>query len=336
MNGIHLLILPMLLCGPLKVPVQETPGLNSLGQKREITLVVTDSGLGGMAVMDDISRKIRESKCFRKVNLVFVNALFDAETGYNALRTKREKTEMFDRVLSAIGTRYNPDAILIGCNTLSVLFEETSFSGSSKIPVIGIVDAGIRLMADKLKADSTSRVLIFGTETTIEENSHKEGLLGTGIAGERIVTMACPQLQSYIEQDPASEETEMLISVYMNEALEKLDKNEGDVYISLNCSHFGYSEELWRKAIRETGYRFGGILNPNSSMSDAVTGERCRRSYNNTKISFLVVSGVEMPNAVTIAGYFRSSSPDIADALENYTLIPDLFQAGISHLTVWP
>jgi glutamate racemase len=327
MNKKHLfiLLLPLFLCGQLRMTAQDAADLSSLCKKREITLVVTDSGLGGIAVMDDISRKMMASGCFRKVNLVFVNALFDRETGYNALRTKREKTDMFDRVLSAISSRYNPDAILIGCNTLSVLFDETSFSGSSETPVIGIVDAGIKLIADKLKADTTSKVIIFGTETTIEENSHKNGLLKTGIAGERIVTMACPQLQSYIEQDPVSEETEMLISVYMHEALEGLDKDGGDIYISLNCSHFGYSEELWRKAIGETGYQLGDVLNPNSTMSDALTVERCLRSYNNTKISFLVVSGIEMPNAVTIAGYFRESSPEIADALKNYTLIPDLF-----------
>ncbi|MDF1558762.1 MAG: hypothetical protein P1P83_01010 [Bacteroidales bacterium] len=304
---------------------QDHPDVRALYSSKEITLVITDSGLGGLAVMEDVSRRMKEAGCFRKVNLVFVNALFDEKTGYNALRTKKEKTDMFDSVLAAISRRYTPDAILIGCNTLSVLFDETSFSGSSKTSVIGIVNAGIELIGEKLKADPSSRVIIFGTETTIEENSHKNGLLAIGIAGERIVTKACPQLQSYIEQNPASEETEMLISIYMNEALEEVKENGGDVYISLNCSHFGYSEELWLKAIRETGYPWGSVLNPNSSMGNVLTGEKCRRRYSNTKISFLVVSGVEMPNAVTIAGYFRENSPEIADALENYTLIPDLF-----------
>jgi len=150
-------------------------------------------------------------------------------------------------------------------------------------------------------------------------------LLSMGIAGDRIVTKACPQLQSYIEQDPVSEETEMLISVYMNEALEELEQDGGPVFASLNCSHFGYSEELWRKAFGETAYTLGGILNPNSSMGDILTAGKCRKRYSKTKISFLVVSGVEMPNAVTIAGYFREDSPEIAGALENYTLIPGLF-----------
>ncbi len=322
---LYILLFSAPLCSHLRLAAQDYQDLSALYNSRQITLVITDSGLGGLAVMEDVSRRMKESGCFRKVNLVFVNALFDEETGYNALRTKKEKTDMFDRVLSAISSRYTPDAILIGCNTLSVLFDETSFSGTSRTPVIGIVDAGIEVIGEKLMADPSSRVIIFGTETTIEENSHKNGLLAAGISGDRIVTMACPQLQSYIEQDPVSEETEMLISVYMNEALEELEQDGGPVFASLNCSHFGYSEELWRKAFGETAYTLGGILNPNSSMGDILTAGKCRKRYSKTKISFLVVSGVEMPNAVTIAGYFREDSPEIAGALENYTLIPGLF-----------
>jgi len=322
---LHILMISAAWCSHISMDAQNHLDLSSLYTKQEITLVITDSGLGGLTVMDDISLKMKESGCFKKVNLVFVNALFDENRGYNALLTKREKTEMFDRVLTAIGNKYNPDAILIGCNTLSVIFDETSFSRLSETPVIGIVDAGVELISEKMKADPSSRVIIFGTETTIEEESHREGLLKQGFAGERIVTKACPQLQSYIEQNPGSEQTEMLITVYLNEALEELEENDGSVYISLNCSHFGYSEELWRKVLGETAYRSGGILNPNRSMSEVLTERKCRNRNNYTKISFLVVSKVQMPNAATISGFFQEDSPELTDALKNYILVPDLF-----------
>ncbi len=304
---------------------QNHPDLTSLFNKEEITLVITDSGLGGLTVMEAISNKMKKSGCFKKVNLVFVNALFDENTGYNSLQTKKEKTDMFDKVLTAIDNKYKPDAILIGCNTLSVLYGDTFHSGESKTPVIGIVEAGIELISEKLKADTSSVVIIFGTETTIEENSHRNGLLKQSIAGERIVTQACPQLQAYIEQSPTSEETEMLISVYMNEALEEVDNAGESVYISLNCSHFGYSEELWEKAFMDTGYRFGGILNPNAFMGDFLTEEKFRNRHGETNISFLVVSKVKLLNAGPISGYFRENTPEIADALRRYTLVPDLF-----------
>jgi glutamate racemase len=304
---------------------QNHPDLTTLFNKEEITLVITDSGLGGLTVMEDISIKMKKSGFFKKVNLLFVNALFDENTGYNSLQTKKEKTDMFDKVLTAIDNKYNPDAILIGCNTLSVLYGDTYFSGHTKTPVIGIVEVGVELISEKLKADPSSMVIIFGTETTIEENSHRNGLLKQSISGERIVTKACPQLQAYIEQNPLSEETEMLISVYMNEALDELDNNGERVYISLNCSHFGYSEELWEKALQETSYSYGGILNPNAFMGAFLTQEKLRNRYGETKISFLVVSKVKLLNADPISGYFLENAPEIADALKRYTLIPDLF-----------
>ncbi len=322
---LYLFLVSVIWCYGTGMVAQERPGTSGLYDRKEITLVITDSGLGGLSVMEDVARKMQEYRCFEKVNLVFVNALFDENTGYNTLQTKKEKVDMFDSVLAAIDTRYHPDAILIGCNTLSVIYDETSFSRLSKSPVIGIVDAGVRLIWENLKADTTSRVIIFGTETTIEENSHREGLLKLNIAGDRIITKACPQLQAYIEQDPMSEETEMLISVYLNEALDELDNSGGKVYISLNCSHFGYSEELWEKAFKATSYKSGGILNPNYSMGDVLTDEKCRNRYGETKISFLVVSRVKLLNAEAIAGFFRKDAPELAEALRQYALVPDLF-----------
>ncbi|HUW92775.1 MAG TPA: aspartate/glutamate racemase family protein [Bacteroidales bacterium] len=309
--------------GSLKAQEHYDPG--KLYGKNEITIVITDSGLGGLSVMDDIAGKMKDSGCFQKVNLVFVNALFDENTGYNTLQTKKEKTDILNKVLTAIEENYHPDAILIACNTLSVIYPETDFINRSGTPVIGIVDAGVKLISEKMKNDPASSVIIFGTETTIEENSHKNSLLKLNISGDRIITKACPQLQSYIEQDPASEETEMLISVYMNEALEEIGKSDESVYISLNCSHFGYSEKLWAKAIDNSPYKSGGILNPNYIMGNVLMNEKYRNRYAETKISLLVVSKIKLINAISISGFFQDTAPELAVALKNYLLIPELF-----------
>jgi len=309
--------------GSLKAQDHYDP--DSLYSKDEITIVITDSGLGGLSVMDDIAGKMKNSGCFRQVNLIFVNALFNENTGYNTLQTKKEKTDVLNNVLTAIDENYHPDAILIACNTLSVIYDETDFFRRSETPVIGIVGAGVELISEKLNADTTGRVIIFGTETTIEENSHRESLMKLNFSGERIFTMACPQLQSYIEQNPESEETEMLISFYVNEALDKIEENANKVYISLNCSHFGYSEKLWTKAIENTPYHSGGILNPNYIMGNFLTDEKYHKRYSDTKISFLVVSKIKLLNVDPISGIFLETSPELADAIRNYTLIPELF-----------
>jgi glutamate racemase len=321
----YILLVSLLILYQWRLCAQEKYDLSSLFLKREITVVITDSGLGGLSVMEDIAIKMKESGCFQKVNLIFVNALFDINSGYNSLQTKKEKTDMLDSVLTAIDENYHPDAILIACNTLSVIYSETDFSKSTDTPVIGIVEAGVEMIRKGLEDDPASRVIIFGTETTIEENSHMNALLTLNFSGKRIFTKACPQLQSYIEQDPSSEETEMLISVYMNEALEQIEDTAGIVYVSLNCSHFGYSEELWAKAIDNSYYRSGGILNPNYLMGNVLTDEKYKNRYTDTKISFLVVSKIELSNTDSMSGLFRETSPELAKALKNYSLIPGLF-----------
>ena len=293
--------------------------------KEEITIVVTDSGLGGLSVMDDIAKKLKTSGCFKKVSLIFVNALFDANTGYNTLQTRQEKITIFSNVLTSIEKRFKPDAILIACNTLSVIYKETDFVKQSKTPVIGIVESGVQLMAEKLKSDNISNVIIFGTETTIEEGTHKKALLELKIADERIITKSCPQLQSYIEQNPTGEETEMLITVYLNEALEQCPENSGNIYLSLNCSHFGYSYNLWKKAFANTPYKSGEILDPNSIMGDFLVDKKYRNRYSGTEISFLVVSKVKLLNENAIVSIFTEKTPELALAIQKYHLIPALF-----------
>lgn len=293
--------------------------------KEEISIVITDSGLGGLSVMDEVAKRMKASRIFKKANLIFVNALFDSSSGYNALSGSEEKTKIFDKVLASIELQYHPDAILVACNTLSVLISETQFVKKSKTPVIGIVEPGVDLVAENLSKDKTSAVILFGTETTIEEGSHRKALLARHIDGKRIVAKACPQLQSYIEQNPKGEETGMLISVYLNEALEQLAGAKGAVFLSLNCSHFGYSADLWKNAFPETTYQFGGVLDPNRRMADFLDDQKYRNRYPETAVSFLVVSKVELVNEKSIFNIFEKKSPELANSLHDYQLLPGLF-----------
>ncbi len=322
----YFVLLILLICSERATNAQENFDLGSLYQKQGITIVITDSGLGGLSVMVDIAKKMKALRCFEKVDLIFVNALFDAYTGYNSLKTKEEKINILNNVLTGIEEHYHPDVILIACNTLSVIYKEADFIKKSKTPVIGIVEPGVQMIREKMEEDTTSKVIIFGTETTIEENSHKKALVDMNIAEERIITKACPQLQSYIEQNPSGEETEMLISVYLNEALEEMNRNDVKVYLSLNCSHFGYSEDLWEKAMQNSPYHSGGILNPNYIMGDILLSSKYKNRFADTKISFLVVSKTELLNVAPMVNIFREDAPALAEALKNYVVVPLLFK----------
>jgi len=297
-------------------------------EKNEVTLAVIDSGLGGLSIMAEAAAALKKAGIFKKVNLVFFNALFSNESGYNSLKTRKEKILIFNSALHSLTRNFHPDLILIGCNTLSVLYEDTLFSKETKIPVLGIIEPGLRLLAQSLKETPGSLALIFGTETTISEGEHKKRLLKQGIEEERIVTEACPELASYIEKNYKSEETELLISAYVEEALAKIPELKRPIYISLNCTHYGYALPSWQKAFESRGLKPLAILNPNLVMLTFLWQPEYLSRFKSTKIQTRVVSMVEISREKieSLGDWLGKISPEIAASLAHYELKQNLFE----------
>lgn len=298
-----------------------------LFDRDEITIAVVDSGLGGLAIVADVLGKIQTSGAFGKVDMLFYNALFSPEGGYNSLKTRNEKLQVFDSALTSLVKDYKPDLILIGCNTLSVLYPDTAFSRNAPVPVVGIVAAGVDLIAQNLKANPEAMVVIFATQTTVEEGIHKQRLIEKGFLQERIHLQACPDLVSYIERGYDSDETEMLIQAYVDEALDKLPPRQKEILVSLNCTHYGYSEELWHRAFRAQGVEAVTLLNPNFKMSDFLFPPEHQGRHESTTGGVRVVSMVKLGDAEirSIGDYLAKKSPPTAQALRDYEWIPDLF-----------
>ena len=216
---------------------QETPGwLPGLLEKDSITIVITDSGLGGLSVLADAAEKFSRHPVFKKVNLVFFNALFTDHSGYNGLQTREEKLKVFSSALHSMEDLYAPDIILVACNTLSVLIPDTPFARTSSVPVVGIVADGVEQIAEQLRGKPSARNIIFATQTTVDEGTHKDLLLEQGFADEQIMTQSCPQLTLHIEQGYDSEYTEMLIDAYVDEALSRAGDTQGPLSVSFNCT----------------------------------------------------------------------------------------------------
>ena len=302
--------------------------LQAFFAKSDVTIAVTDSGLGGLSIMADAASRLKAARIFHSVNLVFFNALFSNDSGYNSLRTREEKIAIFNSALESLAAKYRPDMILVGCNTLSVLIGETRFAKTSKIPVLDIVEPGLDLIVEDLKDNPETDIIIFGTETTISEGEHKKKLQERGIPEARIVTQACPELAAYIEKNPNSEDTALLIESYVDEALAKFKNGFGRLLVSLNCTHFGYSMNLWRKAFERRRVPSFTIVNPNALLAmRLISRERVKR-YEATAISAKAVSMAEISRQKieALGGWLRKISPETADALARYELKPDLFE----------
>jgi glutamate racemase len=293
--------------------------------KTVVRIIVTDSGLGGLSVVADLEQKLKNKGIFKNVDLIFVNSLFSNESGYNSLPDKNEKIRIFSSALESMKNQYNPDLILIACNTLSVIYNDTPFAKNTKIPVRGIVEPGVEIIAKNIQSETDSNVIIFGTETTIKENTHKQKLVSMGKEPERLITQPCPELADYIENSPDSPETEMLISAYVNEALGKIENKKTPLFVSFNCSHYPYSLNLWEKVFQDCGVTPKGFLNPNSSMTDFILHPEYMYRFNMTRITVKVVSMVPISEKKIESIGKLLKDTQTSKALLNYELKPDLF-----------
>jgi glutamate racemase len=322
-----LLILICASCAENPTFAQEDSFLN-LFRRNEVTIVITDSGLGGLSILADAVERSKNWKSFQKINFIYFNALFSNQGGYNTLETHQEKVSIFDSALNSLEDRCNPDLILIGCNTLSIIYDDTSFSKRTKTPVKGIIDAGVNVAYDALKVHPESKIILFATQTTVAQNSHKDQLLKKGFLPERIVYQACPELARYIEADYKGDETEMLIFAYVDEALQKISDRSTPLLVSLNCTHYGYSIDFWKNAFRGLGVEPLAFLNPNAKMNDFLFCPQFQNRFQNTDTSVRIVSMVEISKKKmeSLGTFLHPLSPQTVEALQEYEWKEDLFE----------
>jgi len=297
-----------------------------LSRAEDITILVTDSGLGGLSVAADLASRLPESGVFRKARIVFYNALFH-NIGYNGLDSEAEKARIFDVVLRAMEKRYHPDILLIACNTLSVVYGNTRFSRKAPFPAVGIVETGVDLIAEQFDRTPDATVLIFATKTTVASEAHKKALIARGVPAARIIGQACHKLAGAIERGTESEETVGYIRQFVGEALAKTGGAGGPLVASFNCTHYGYARRQFAEAFAAAGHPAVEILDPNPRMADFLFKPPYLRRYPRTDVAVEVVSKLEITpqERDAIGPLLRTVSPAVADAFQNYVFDPGLF-----------
>ena len=301
----------------------------ALFHKDRVTIVITDSGLGGLSVAAAIEQRLRDCSLGSKVDLVYANALPDNEHLYNRMPDLGSKARVFSSALSGFTQKYHPDIILIACNTLSVVYPATEFASTGTVPVAGIVDFGVAPLREELESDSSKWAIIMGTPTTIQSEAHQRGLEQSGIPANRIVTQACEDLESEIQTDPASDIVNSLISMYVQEALSKRGpENRGEAVVALCCTHYGYARKEFDSAFHaQLGYRVA-IVDPNEAMANAFSdGLKCE-SDTATTVAVTVASRAKLTQTEidAVAELLQSQSPATASALRHYTYDTTLFE----------
>jgi len=328
MNFIKAVILSLLLTSSIhsqRIPYNTIP--DSFYEKENVKILVTDSGLGGLSIAAEINEKIKNAGVFQNVEVIFFNAQPHLESGYNSMESTEEKVIVFNNALSAMDKEFSPDIILIGCNTLSVIYEFTDFSKTTEVPVVGIVDTGVNLIFSKVN-NGDAKVILFATETTVEQAKHKTQLMEKGITGDRIFLISCSKLAGNIERDPESRLTDSLVTAYVNDAVKNISDDDKDIYVSYNCTHYGYIDNKFRKAFSEKNINVIDYLNPNPFMVELLFNKKYTNRYDNTLTTVRVVSQAEItPGKIgSIYDLIEPVSSATAEALFDYTFTPDFFE----------
>lgn len=293
-----------------------------------LTLVVTDSGLGGLSVVAGLAEQFTKRSPAENVNIIYYNAWPCLTHPYNVMPSQAAKTIAFSDAL--YGTKaFNPDHVLVACNTLSVLYYDTDYSRDTEAKVIEIVRFGVDTIAEKLRSEPNSKILIAATPTTIEANSHADELKAMGICKTRIEGQSYGRVAEKIELDPSSDEVKAMIDLHSQEAAEKLAmKADEKLYAALCCTHYGYSAELFRESLAKHCGCEVEIINPNTAMSQNSVTTSDDNSYESANIDIKVVSRVDIaPDKISaISKILEPICSKTTKALNNYHLDPVLFE----------
>jgi len=294
-------------------------------------IVITDSGLGGLSIAAEYYEWIKATPDLY-AKLIFVNALPAAGKGYNTMPTRQRKIEIFNRFLYGTHTKFRPDLMAIACNTLSVLAPATDYYLRYPSKIMEIVETGLKPFLQTYHPHPESTIIIFGTRTTIDSQSHYKYLVKAGLPADSIIAQSCPQLAAEIEKDPHSSQTLQIIEKSVSEALSRLKSIRRKTYVYLACTHYGYVAQKFAEVFRTKNIPNVEVVNPNQNMiralqDDLQSRERSGREDRRERLSIKVVSKAHIiPQELrSINRLIHPLSEDTAAALKNYQRQPDLF-----------
>jgi len=264
---------------------------------------------------------------FRCAQVVFFNCLPSPALGFDAMESGERRGRVLTRALDCMVSRFQPDAILLACNTISVIYESTAFSARATAPVLGIVEMGTDMIEDHLRRQPRAQVILFAAPTTVQSGAHKRILCDRGGSADQLMYQRCDGLISAIERDPQGPATRELVGRHVAEALKKIPDRSLPTVASFNCTHFGYVEETFRDAFRSRGIELAAILDPTGRMAGAFLAEARAGRFASPEVTVEVVT--QTPHAPerreAISRLIAPRSECTAAALMNDTCIPGLF-----------
>jgi glutamate racemase len=192
---------------------------------------VFDSGFGGLTVLKELVALAPDA-----------DYLYFGDTARLPYGSKSAETV----ARFAIGAAHyleghGAQMLVIACNTATALALET-ITQASGVPVVGVVDPGA---ANASAASKTRRVVVIGTEATINSHAYAKALETRGVNAKE---KACPLLVPLVEEGWAEHAvTEQVARIYLNEAFAG-GFESADVLV-LGCTHYPLLKSLLQRLV---------------------------------------------------------------------------------------
>lgn len=183
---------------------------------------IFDSGLGGLSALKEVRRLLPSE-----------DIIYFGDTGRVPYGTRSKETIIkYSLQDMSFLVSKGVDAVLVACgtvssNALSVLREK-----HPSIPIIGVIDAGVRAAA---KATKNKIIGIAGTPSTIGSGAFEKGL-HTISEDFRTVSAACPLFVPLVENGFVSDDDE-ITRLAAQTHLKPIIESGADTLI-LGCTHY--------------------------------------------------------------------------------------------------
>ena len=303
-----------------------------------MNIVITDSGLGGLSVCAQLIKFLKNNPTPvnynvspRKIKITYVNAVPSNDLGYNNMSGKKEQIETFAKIIRNTVRLISPDKIFVACGTLSVLLNQMEPPRDKSVKIEGIVCVGVKLITNALQKSPLAKAIIMATPTTISNNTFQSKLLNKGIAKNQIIAQPCPNLANEISNDSEGLKIEKRIKHWVKKSLQQLKgENTEHLILLLGCTHYGYHENMFKKAFMDEGHHNITVLNPNYAASkkiaDYILSDKSMNYVikSNFSINFLTPYAIPEKEIRTLKNLITPISPETSQALIKAKIFPEL------------
>lgn len=180
---------------------------------------IFDSGVGGLTVLREVSRL-----------LPFEDIVYLGDTARVPYGNKSKSTIVkFSRESASFLKGKGVKLIVAACNTSSALALE-SLKRSFKIPVLGVIEAGV---GKAVRQTNKKRIAVIGTKSTIKSGSYQR-LIARKDKSIKVYSKCCPLFVPLVEEGVLSGK---MVKEAIKMYLQSLKDKDIDVII-LGCTHY--------------------------------------------------------------------------------------------------